>query len=129
MERAVFCCSVVGARCNLCSLPRKASFAWSLERALPARVPQSFTCKSTSELYLQEYLRALPVQWWTTELYSSAVDPRALPVKCTSDSIQVRKGFTCAMYLKSFYRVGNLGSKWYVITFNLFPLFINHAIS
>src|SRR5271163_5334628 len=122
MERAVFCCSVVGARCNLCSLPRKASFAWSLERALP--------CKSTSELYLynggpQSFTRVR----WTTELYSSAVDHRALPVKCTSDSIQVRKGFTCAMYLKSFYRVGNLGSKWYVITFNLFPLFINHAIS
>src|SRR5271163_2636064 len=122
MERAVFCCSVVGARCNLCSLPRKASFAWSLERALPARVPQSFTCTMVGP---QSFTRVR----WTTELYSSAVDPRALPVKCTSDSIQVRKGFTCAMYLKSFYRVGNLGSKWYVITFNLFPLFINHAIS
>src|SRR5271163_4473856 len=122
MERAVFCCSVVGARCNLCSLPPQSFFCLVFGK--------SFTCKSTSELYLynggpQSFTRVR----WTTELYSSAVDPRALPVKCTSDSIQVRKGFTCAMYLKSFYRVGNLGSKWYVITFNLFPLFINHAIS
>src|SRR5271163_1897013 len=97
MERAVFCCSVVGARCNLCSLPRKASFAWSLERALPARVPQSFTCKSTSELYLQEYLRALPARV-PQSFTCTMVDHRAL-LECGGPLSFTRVRWTPELYL------------------------------